>query len=53
MREGSRTCAYVTAPIVIRFLLKIPGSPYYVASHAAFALLVALTRWMDTIGQAL
>ncbi len=40
--------AYITAYIVIRFLLKMPGSPYYLAGHAAFALLVALTRWMDT-----
>jgi hypothetical protein len=39
---------YITAYIVIRFLLKMPGSPYYLAGHAAFALLVALTRWMDT-----
>jgi hypothetical protein len=41
-------CAYITAHIVIRFLLKMPGSPYYLAGHAAFALLAALTRWMDT-----
>lgn len=40
--------AFITANIVIRFLLKMPGSPYYLAGHAAFALLVALTRWMDT-----
>ena len=39
---------YITACIVIRFLLKMPGSPYYLAGHAAFALLVVLTRWADT-----
>ena len=39
---------YITACIVIRLLLKMPGSPYYLAGHAAFALLVVLTRWMDT-----
>jgi hypothetical protein len=39
---------YIMAYIFIRFLLKMPGSPYYLAGHAAFALLVALTRWMDT-----
>jgi hypothetical protein len=39
---------YITAHIVIRGILKLPGSPYYLAGHAAFALLGALTRWMDT-----
>ena len=39
---------YITAYIVIRGILKLPGSPYYLAGHAAFALLVAVTRWMDT-----
>ncbi len=39
---------YITAHIVFRALLKMPGSPYCLAGHAAFALLVALTRWMDT-----
>lgn len=39
---------YITAHIVIRGVLKLPASPYYLAGHAAFALLVALTRWMDT-----
>jgi hypothetical protein len=40
--------AYITAYMVIRIFLKLPGSPYYLAGHAAFASLVALTRWMDT-----
>ena len=39
---------YITAHIVIRGILKLPSSPYYLAGHVAFALLVALTRWMDT-----
>jgi len=39
---------YITAHIIIRGILKLPSSPYYLAGHAAFALLVALTRWMDT-----
>src|SRR5689334_5142355 len=37
--------AYITAYMVIRVFLKMPGSPYYLAGHAAFALLVALTRF--------
>ena len=41
-------CAYIAANIVIRFILKLPGSPYYLAGHAALALVVALTRCMDT-----
>ena len=40
--------AYITAHMVIRIFLKLPGSPYYLIGHAAFALVVALTRWMDT-----
>lgn len=40
--------AYITAHLVIRGILKMPGSPYYLVGHGAFALLVALTRWMDT-----
>ena len=39
---------YITAHVVIRGILRLPGSPYYLAGHAAFALLVALTRWRDT-----
>jgi hypothetical protein len=40
--------AYFSAHLVVRGILKLPGSPYYLAGHAVFALLVALARWMDT-----
>lgn len=39
---------FITVHLVLRGLLKMPGSAYYLAGHAAFALLVALTRWRDT-----
>jgi hypothetical protein len=39
---------YLTAHLLLRGLLKLPGSPYYLVAHAAFALLVAATRWRDT-----
>jgi hypothetical protein len=38
---------FITVHIILRGVLKMPGSPYYLAGHAAFALVVTLTRWLD------
>ena len=39
---------FITTHLIMRGLLKLPSSAYYLVGHAAFALLVAVARWMDT-----